>query len=58
MYILVHNLNRVLFNTNVHTYTATPVLYYYPNLDPSCQRKFEEATKYLRGREERQEAQH
>ena len=29
MYILVHNLNRVLFNTNVHTYTASPVLYYY-----------------------------
>ena len=31
MYILVHNLNRVLFNTNVHTYTASPVLYYYRN---------------------------
>ena len=29
MYILVHNLNCVLFNTNVHTYTASPVLYYY-----------------------------
>ena len=32
MYILVHNLNRVLFNTNVHTYTASPVLYYYQKI--------------------------
>ena len=31
MYILVHNLSHVLFNTNVHTYTASPVLYYYPS---------------------------
>ena len=29
MYALVHNLSCVLFNTNVHTYTASPVLYYY-----------------------------
>ena len=46
MYILVHNLNRVLFNTNVHTYTASPVLYYYRLFTVSWSKYSENGRKY------------